>query len=257
MVFRFPSPGRSTECSSLTIEFHLTLDRVHHSIPTRVGLRDIARSSSAGPHGLSGRPVLAGGVEIFVFLNTPMGMLKTITVLLAIATARAFAQPPIQVDVYKHDGTTPAERFAGMMADQMNQATTSFLAGAQIGLERQRLDLERQRFEWEKEQARESARLKDRVLDPNFHYRDVRPQEAEWRVNQDVMDAFNRARREHPDFDALQPIMRVVAEALRPDWTRVTMTEYIECLYAIAKAADFAEPVRKKLASVQTAPAKQ
>jgi hypothetical protein len=45
------------------------------------------------------------------------------------------------------------------------------------------------------------------------------------------MDAFARGRAARPDFDALLPAMRIVADSLRPDWSRISMTESVECLY--------------------------
>lgn len=169
------------------------------------------------------------------------------TALFVFATLPLLAQQPVRVDVYTHDNTTPGLQWSQLMTQMGADTSQAISQGAQIGLRQQEIDLQRRRFEWEKEQARQSARLQDRVLDPTFGYRDARPALADWRINQDVMDAFAVARKAHPDFDALQPIMRTIADAMRPDWSRVTMPEYVECLYAIAKTADFAEPVRQRI----------
>ena len=179
--------------------------------------------------------------------------MKTVLFVLA-AALPLLAQQPIQVDVYTHSDISPGLQWAQLMtqmgADGSNAIAQGMQAGIQARLANQRqqeIDLERQRFEWDKDQARRSARLQDRVLDPNFGYRDARPALADWRINQDVLDAFKVARAAHQDFDALQPIMRTVAEAVRPDWSHVTMPQYIEILYAIAKTADFVEPARQKI----------
>lgn len=171
--------------------------------------------------------------------------MKTITTLLALAIAPAFAQLPVQVDVYTHDlSTNPGLQWAQLMGELSSQGAQSFAAGAAIGLQQQRLNLERERLEWEKQ--KEADRLPS--------YREVHTQEADWRINQDEIDAYKAARAAHPDLDALRPIMDVIAQALRPDWRRITMKEYVESLYAIAKGANFAEPVRQKIAELQAAP---
>ena len=105
---------------------------------------------------------------------------------------------------------------------------------------------------------RESKLLQDRVLDTDFAfkfgYADLRSDVAKWRVNQDVSDAFTAARKAHSDFDALLPIMRVLAESLRPDWTRLTMADYIESLYAVAQMPSLESVRRIVLAANPVAP---
>jgi len=169
-------------------------------------------------------------------------MLKT--VLLVLAAFPGLAQQ-------SNTNMTPAMQWAQLMANMQQQGNEAIAQGIAAGQRQQVIDLERERFEWEKKQARQSSLLRDRVLDPSFGYRDARHEMADWRINQDVIDAFKSARTVHPDFDALQPIMRIVAEAVRPNWQLVTMSEYIECLYAIAKHAGFTEPARQKLAALQ------
>jgi hypothetical protein len=170
------------------------------------------------------------------------------------ATFPLVAQQPVRVDVYTHDSTTPGLQWAQLVTQMGSQGVDAinqgFASGTQAKLADQRqqeINLERRRLDREQEDGRRSARLQDRMLDSNFGYRDARPRVADWRINQDVLDAFTAARKAHPDFDRLQPIMRVVAEAMRPDWSYVTMPEYIECLYAIAKTANFVEPARQKI----------
>jgi hypothetical protein len=109
----------------------------------------------------------------------------------------------------------------------------------QLAIERGYLDLARereQRLAWEQ---KESARLQERVLDTNFGYTDFRRGVANWRLNQDVKDAFAFGRKQHADFDELLPAMRIVSDGVRPNWGKITMSEYMECLYSIAKTARF------------------
>lgn len=94
------------------------------------------------------------------------------------------------------------------------------------------------------EEEIERAELRDRNLD----YRQVHANEAQWRINQDVKDRIQTCHRTHADCEQLEGMMQIVARALRPDWTQLTMTEYVECLYAIARNAGFAEQARQMLA---------
>jgi hypothetical protein len=189
--------------------------------------------------------------------------MNTTTVLLAtLAIAPAFAQQlPIQVDIYTNSDVSPGQQWAQFIGNMGNagaqQVAAGLQAGMAAGLRQQEINLARERFEWEKEQAKQSVRLQDRVLDQSFGYRDAKPQVAEWRVNQDVIDAFNAGRKAHPDFDQLQPVMRAVADAVRPDWSHVTMSQYVEALYAIAKTANFAGAARQKVLDPPVQPIKQ
>jgi hypothetical protein len=160
---------------------------------------------------------------------------------------QALAEQAAQEPVYTHPDTTPGMQWTQLMGQIGNQISDALLQGTLAGQRQQEIDLERQRFDSEEEQARQSELLRDRVLDPNFRYRDARLGIADWRINQDVLDAFSAARKAHGDFNELQPIMRILAEDVRPDWSHVTMPEYIECLYAIAKTANFVEPERQKI----------
>jgi hypothetical protein len=117
----------------------------------------------------------------------------------------------------------------------------------ELGIQQGWLDLARDRERRLAELERESRRLQDRVLDQNFGYTDFRTGVANWRLNQDVIDAFAVGRRNHDDFDALVPIMRIIADGLRPQWGNVTMTEYVECLYSVAKNASFAAQARASI----------
>jgi hypothetical protein len=203
------------------------------------------------------RRVAPHGVRRFWLRAHLFSAMNTTTLLLAVLVAvPAFAQQlPIQVDVYTYDNKAPGQQWAELIGNMGNagaqQVAASLQAGIAAGLRQQELDLARQRFEWEKEQAKQSARLQDRVLDQNLGYREAKPQVAEWRINQDVLDAFKAARKAHPDFDQLQPVMRVVADAVRPDWRHVTMPQYIEALYAIAKTTNFGEPARREIPDTQ------
>lgn len=61
----------------------------------------------------------------------------------------------------------------------------------------------------------------------------------------------------HPDFNLLQPVMLHVAEAFLPDMSRMILSEYLECLYCIAKHADFAAPIRDQILLQAAVPASE
>ena len=63
----------------------------------------------------------------------------------------------------------------------------------------------------------------------------------------DIQQALLIANMAHPDFNTLAPGMQIIARALRPDWSKMTTDEYLECLYVIAKNASFAAQFREKL----------
>ena len=56
----------------------------------------------------------------------------------------------------------------------------------------------------------------------------------------EIKGALLLAHMAHSDFDIFIPSMQIIAQALRPDWSKIRMTEYLECLYVIAKHASFA-----------------
>ena len=61
-----------------------------------------------------------------------------------------------------------------------------------------------------------------------------------------LVEALIAARKKHPDLDRLEALMETVGKALHPDFAnkKITPAEYIECLYVIAKHADFVKPFR-------------
>jgi hypothetical protein len=63
----------------------------------------------------------------------------------------------------------------------------------------------------------------------------------------DMKQALLMANMAHPDFAALTPIMQIIALSLSPDWSKISTSEYLECLYVIAKNASFAAQSREKL----------
>jgi len=71
-------------------------------------------------------------------------------------------------------------------------------------------------------------------------------------VDEVLLHAFNAARATHPDFNVLESIMNHCARALFPDFKLITPAEYIECLYVIAKYADFITPDVRQAAAFQT-----
>ena len=106
---------------------------------------------------------------------------------------------------------------------------------------------EQQLAEQRRHDAAEEA-LERRALESgsveNLSYRGVHSNEAQWRLNQDVKDAIAACRNAHDDCEKLDGMMQVVSKALRPDWTQLSMKEYVECLYSVAKNAGFAEEAR-------------
>jgi len=64
--------------------------------------------------------------------------------------------------------------------------------------------------------------------------------------------AFEAARATHADFVALEPIMHTIAQALYPDFSRIKPAEFVECLYAVAKYADFIAPEVREAAVLGT-----
>jgi len=70
------------------------------------------------------------------------------------------------------------------------------------------LDLARQQRRQLRELEERSRRLQDRVLDQNFGYRDFRSCLADWKVNQEVIDALTTALVHRPVGVAVAPIAR-------------------------------------------------
>ena len=58
--------------------------------------------------------------------------------------------------------------------------------------------------------------------------------------------ALLAAREKHPDFEKLEPIMETVGAALKPNFDdgKITVAQFLECLYVIARHANFVEPYR-------------
>jgi len=74
--------------------------------------------------------------------------------------------------------------------------------------------------------------------------------------SEDMRQALLMANMAHPDFATLTPIMQIVGASLQPDWSKISTSEYLECLYVIAKNASFAAAFRDKLlGQSQPAPA--
>jgi len=148
-----------------------------------------------------------------------------------------------RVDVTIHQDVNPLQMFL----DTTRDTTLAIGRARELQIQQGYLDLARQQAEDARRAREQSARLQDRVLDDEFGFRAARREWATWKINQDVMDAFAHGRAAHPDFDALLPAMRIVADSLRPEWSRITMSEYVECLYVIARNASFASGARAAL----------
>lgn len=129
--------------------------------------------------------------------------------------------------------------FAGQQPDYMGpflqaqrDLTQILNSVRQDSIEQEKIDVERERLQLEARPA-------------NLSYREVHANEAAWRVNLDVKEAIEACHKAHNDCAKLDPLMLVISKTLHPDWTQMTMGEYVECLYAIAKNATFAQQARE------------
>ena len=71
----------------------------------------------------------------------------------------------------------------------------------------------------------------------------------------EVAEAIVAARQLYTDFDLLEPVMETVGRALLPDWSRITVSEYVECLFVVARHSAFMRDVREALLLARTPPA--
>lgn len=105
--------------------------------------------------------------------------------------------------------------------------------------------LQQQAIDEDKRHNLAEEQLKRQVLNDHVSdYGTAHANEAQWRINQDVRDAIAACHQSHDDCERLDGIMQIISKAFRPDWTQITMQEYIECLYTIAKNAKFAQQAR-------------
>ncbi len=137
--------------------------------------------------------------------------------------------------------------YLGAFYQTLRDGVTAAQNGAQLAIQQQSLDLQRERLRFEERQAQQ-------LSPPSYH--DAHPNEAAWRINQDVKDAIAACRALHEDCAKLQGMMDIIAGAVQPDWKRLTMAEYVECLYVIAKHATFGEKARELLAQAPATPSK-
>lgn len=171
---------------------------------------------------------------------------------LAFAPVVAFAQLPAQVNVTVSQD--PYTRYTRPLFEAQHDMTEALMGAARNRIEQEKVDIERERLRFEERQAEAAMR---QTAPENLSYRDAHPQEAAWRLSQDVKDAIRTCRERHADCERLDGMMNIISKAVRPDWTQLTMTEYVECLYAIAKNAVFAEQARAMvLRSALPAPGK-
>jgi len=102
--------------------------------------------------------------------------------------------------------------------------------------------------------AQRMKRLEDRLLDPDFGYRQYRSQLQSWQVIKEVDSTMAALRSEHSDLDEMLPFMRIIMESIRPNWAaKIELGEYLEGLYAISKSAGFAVATREILAEREKA----
>ncbi len=64
---------------------------------------------------------------------------------------------------------------------------------------------------------------------------------------QALVEAIAAARKAHPDFEALEAAMASCARALRPDWSRITLPEFVEATYCVVRFSNFCSDVRDHL----------
>jgi hypothetical protein len=63
-----------------------------------------------------------------------------------------------------------------------------------------------------------------------------------------LVEAIEAARIKYPEFSILEPLMSTIGAALLlPNWERIHVDEYIDCLVAVARYANFCADVRDKL----------
>lgn len=144
--------------------------------------------------------------------------------------------------------------------DYLGPIYRALATNAQLGFERQKLNTQAAMEQQKINLARERLRLEEREagLQPpswDLSYREVHPNESALQIKRDVSNAIKACRHAHSDCKKLEGAMNVISPSLHPDWTRTSMTEYVECLYVIARYATFAEPVRQALLKPSTAAA--
>ena len=62
-----------------------------------------------------------------------------------------------------------------------------------------------------------------------------------------LVEAMLAARSKYPGYEVLEPVMLYIAQAIVPNWSRITVAEFWECLYVIAKTSDFAAGAREQV----------
>jgi hypothetical protein len=177
------------------------------------------------------------------------------SLLLVFLPALAFTQLPAQVTVLPAQVTVtviqpPARSvFAenmGLLQHSYDQLNQTLMQQSALQQNQRQFDqlllLERQEFE-----ARQQPGAP-------LTYAAAHPTEAAWRVSQDVKDAIAACRALHDDCEKLDGMMKIIGGALKPDWKQLTMREYVECLYAVAKTAYFGEKARAMLVAAQQTP---
>jgi hypothetical protein len=115
------------------------------------------------------------------------------------------------------------------------------------------------------EKVRPAVELQKLIVSDSFGYAEVFSGQPDAEINQTARNAIRLVRAAHPgDFDRLAPSMKIIAGAMKPDWQQVTMAEYVEALYAVAKNATFAQSARAvgldgtpKTVAVSSAPRKE
>lgn len=145
--------------------------------------------------------------------------------LLFVLASFAQAQQPVQVDVTVRHDASPLEVF-------MRSASES-AANARVGLESKQRAQELKIQQGWLDLARQQAQAQQPHSGQGNNTPAVQP-------DGEIKGALLLAHMAHSDFDIFIPSMQIIAQALRPDWSKIRMTEYLECLYVIAKHASFA-----------------
>jgi hypothetical protein len=160
--------------------------------------------------------------------------MRRTTLLIALLASPALAQNPSAADAARAATAAMNSSMAGA-GDAMRASSgiarsvlESRSKAAELKIQQGWLDLARQQAQQQNAQGKSSIGLQP---------------------NGDITQALLLARMGHNDFDALVPSMQIIAEGIRPDWSKLTMGEYLECLYVIAKNASFAVQLRDRLLS--------
>ncbi|MGA8025875.1 MAG: hypothetical protein WB992_01935 [Bryobacteraceae bacterium] len=172
--------------------------------------------------------------------------MRFLLVFLVIAPAIGLAQLPTEVNVTVRPSA--GVQYTQPFFDSLHDGTVIAGQLRQAAMDQQVLN-ETRRHNLAEEQLVRRADTEDRS-----DYRGMHSREAEWRVNQEVKDAMAACHAAHDDCAKLDGMMLIISKALRPDWTQLSMNEYVESLYVVAKNASFAQQARTMIMTTPANP---